>query len=63
MRRSDEEQGRHYSRNPKVMAVDDFIGKLIRSGLKLVPRTSNPYSGAYTTMHPRQANSLAVVAT
>jgi hypothetical protein len=24
---------------------------------------SGPYSGAYTTMHPRQANSFAVVAT
>jgi hypothetical protein len=28
-----------------------------------VRQTSNPYSGAYTTMHPRQANSFAVVAT
>jgi hypothetical protein len=28
-----------------------------------VRQISNPYSGAYTTMHPRQANSFAVVAT
>ena len=28
-----------------------------------VRQTSNPYSGAYTTMHPRHANSFAVVAT
>src|SRR4029450_5076563 len=26
-------------------------------------QTLNPYSGAYTTMHPRQASSFAVVAT
>ena len=28
-----------------------------------VRQTPNAYSGAYTTMHPRQANSFAVVAT